>query len=730
MLRGRFFFPLLFVLAAVAAACGGGRGVTPPAPTPSPTPHPGPTNVPVGPTPQAVLLSGGGYTLSFTVPPIVTGNTSTMNAVLQTTLPSGTVAPQTLKHHSTAVRPLAQNFSGMVYLIVSTKDDIGFSSAPSFTYTMPAGTTIASGSLTYILYWDPAVSNWVNLLGPGTVSGQTVTFPSVQTGIQLSANTQYIYALAQSLQPVPTASPAPTPTVRPTTAPTASPTPASVAVNCNAMNYSPPSGGGIPLHITDDSGVGAALIVYVKNGGVGWLAANGGWNATPNPLPAACFSTTKGASSTLPPLIIPYNVPGGRIYFAYATPVPSPNPGATAAIPNPFAGVGLGEPNVGYTPNPYPWDKIEFGTIVSKNPVIDTTQVDALALPLELSVSPNGTPLPDDTPGPCVANPVTPGVGPYGVTSCKFAAVFNAIEGMNDGVHGYQSSVFTGYFNSKLLDLQVVSPQHAGSTSFDWNMYSDASVPVSTSCPNGGSYLSCVLASYASTPRLFTSNVSGAGVPGPVWDNYCAGSDGSSNFLFTDVGTSTSCNPVVPKSGAPAPNPFKMPLQVFTYGTVPNPSPSPMPTITPPPFLCQYNLVFSQPFGTAYVGPNELFANSTAFAMWKALVSDLNLGTALNNTPGLVHPIGPPLSQMFQDPLYNVYDKVMHDNFNGGFAYGIAYDDQYGLESGTPLTQMNDSINVRINPIPAASSVLPGSAPTAVAAPNPCPSTPPGIGSY
>lgn len=721
MLRVRFFFPLLIALAAVAAACGGGGGGSVvPSPSASPTPHAGPTAVPVGPTPQAVVLTGGGYTLSFTVPPIVTGNTTTMSAVLQTSLPSGTVAPQSSKHHF-VIRPLAQNFSGLVYLVVSTTDSIGFSSAPSFQYTLPAGTSIAAGSSTYILYWDPAVSNWIALLGPGTVSGQTVTFPSVQTGVQFNANTQYVFALAQSVQPVPTATPAPTPTPRPTSSASASPTPTAspAVVNCG-VNYSPVSGG-VPLHITDDSGLGAELIVYVSNG-AGWLAANGTWNATPNPLPAACFSTTKGASSALSPLVIPTGV-GGRIYFAYA-----PKPASSSApIPNPFAGVGLGEPNLGYQSNAFPWDKIEFGT--TSGALIDTTQVDALGLPLELAVSPNGTPMPDDTPGPCVANPVMPGVGPVGVTSCKFAAIFNTVA----SIPQYQPLVYTTYFNGSTtpIDMQVVSPAHANYTSFDWNLFADTTPPATAPCPSSTpyGYLSCVLASYQSTPRVFTSNVSGAAVTSPAY--YCVSSDGSSNFLATNLGTSipasTTCSATATPYPNASPSQFRIPVQTLTYGNAVLPTPAPKPGVTPATNACEPNELFSQPYGTAFVGPGQLFANNTAFAMWKALTADVNYGTALNKTQ--IHPVGPPLSQMFLDPMYNQYDQVMHQNFNGNLAYGIPYDDLYNLESGIDWYP-NDTINVRINPIPAASSVTPASAPSAVPTPVPCPTITPGIGNY
>ena len=120
--------------------------------------------------------------------------------------------------------------------------------------------------------------------------------------------------------------------------------------------------------------------------------------------------------------------------------------------------------------------------------------------------------------------------------------------------------------------------------------------------------------------------------------------------------------------------------------------------------------------------------------MWKALTADLNYGTTMSTTQ--THPVGqvspPPItpSGLFQDAMYNQYDKLMHDNFNGGLAYGIPYDDLYGLESGVDLPVGGGSINVRINPVPTASAAMPGSQPSQLAIPAPCPTITPGVGSY
>lgn len=733
MLRVRFFFPLLFGLAALAAACGGGGGGGGSViPSGTPTPHAGPTTIPVGPSPDVINLSGDGYNLEFAVPPVTTGTIATMSATLQTALPSGTVAPSS-KHRAAAPRRIVApnigaNVKGLVYLVVSTTATVGFSSAPSFQFTMPAGTTIPSGQSSYLLFWDPNAAGstgWVALLGPGTVSGQVVTFPGVNTGVNLEANTQYVYALAVTTAPVPTATPAPTPTPTPVPSPTSTP----LSAYCSTINYSAVAGG-IPVNITDDSGTGAVLIVYIENK-AGWLAANGTWVGSPNPLPAACFSTTKHSSGTVP-LLIPSGIKGGRVYFALATPVPSPN--TNTVIPNPFgdAKAPISGPNVGYQgAAPFPWDKIEYGTVISSNPVIDTTQVDALGLPLELSISANGTPMPDSTQAPagsCAANSVTAGsAGPYGVTSCKFDAIFQAVYNNQQ----YRPLVYTAQFMNKQYDMQVVSPSQALLTSFDWNLFADPATMPSTipsPCPTPAQYgyLSCVLAAYQSTPRVFTNMVSGSGTTTQTY--YCVTAD-TQNFKFTNNGSSASCPNPLPAAA------ITLPVNLFMFANVPDPSP-------PPSWVCDENITFGQPFGLAYVdgaanNPSQpsgnLFASNDSFAMWKALTADLNYGEALSTS---VHPIGqvspPPITanQLFTDPMYNVYDKVMHDNFNGGLAYGIPYDDLYNLESGVSLTSSSDSINVRINPLPTSNPsipVTPLASPPAMPLPTACPSIGPGI---
>lgn len=696
--------------------------------TPTPTPHAGPTAVPI-PSPSAspavVFLSGGGYTLQFTIPPITVGSTATMNAVLQTTLPSGVNAPQahsTLKH-MVAVRPLATTFNGLAYLVVSSTANVGFSSAPSFQFTVPAG-AIPAGDSTYVLFWDPNVgplNGWTNLLGPGAISGNTVTFPGVQTGVNLLANTQYIYALAVSSQTQPTASPAPTPT--------ATATPTSLPAYCTTTYAHPsPNPGGGTLYLTDDSGLNVPLIVYITSTNTQtplFLDQNQNFTSTvPVPLPAACFSSTLNSSGTVP-LVIPNNTSGGHIYITYATPAPG------GAVPNPFLGANSSGPNPNYSGSPFPWDFIEYG--VNNNPalIIDTTQVVAIGLPLELSVG-TGAPLPVTGPTCSTSGPTTI----VGVTSCNYAAIFSAMSLDPQ----YKNLVIAQPFNNTPYDLRILNPQESPSySSFAWNLLGDpAFIPnpspaVCSGVTTTNGYLSCVLASYKQTSRMYTTDKSIVSGTNGSGDTYCVGSDGSANFILTDVGPnppSTICQgtytPEPSAVGAPV-NPFYMPAQEFTYG---------VPPAADGGGACKLALLFGTPWGLANIdsapGQGHIFATQDAFALWKAISGELLYGTALSNNE---HPVGhfanaatlpPPFSPMFADPLYDTYDKIVHTYFDNNQAYGLPYDDMFSWSSSLKYNN-SGSIAVRVNAVPTAAAASSPS-PIPSATPMVCPALPAEVG--
>jgi hypothetical protein len=405
----------------------------------------------------------------------------------------------------------------------------------------------------------------------------------------------------------------------------------------------------------------------------------------------------------------------------------------------------------------FPWDFIEYGTAVSGT-TDDTSQVDALGLPIQLSIG--ATPLPALTPGamptpppagttpiPC---PTAAGTNYVGVSSCNFANIFYAMENSQN----ISNNVLTGAFptaGSSPIDLRVISPgESAGITAYPWNVFGQASTivsPTPTFCPSPApyGYLSCLLATYQQTGRVFTSVVPGAGpvkagaTPGPDFvtgDYYCVTSDGQTNFTFTNIGTTqtTTCpTPNPSASPSSAPSVFHMNVFNLMFGVPPLNDNAQQTT-------CKPAILLQQPWGLANVdntveataagnAGGHIFANDDAFAVWKGMIADIVYGTAYSTTQ--VHPVGavtpppPSVALLFKDPMYDHYDYILHQYFDNGLTYGLAYDDLYGLESGV-LWNPGDPIDVRINAIPTAASVI--TPPNPSANPSPCPVLTPGIG--
>ena len=406
MPRLRSHLPIL-ALAAIAfvAGCGGGGGATPSvSPTATPTPHAGPTTIPVGPSQQIVTLTGAGYILQFAMPAVDVGSTSSMNVALLATPPPGVFAPQSKRRNSAgmvAVPKIRETVGGnptsLVYVTVTSSATVGFSNEPAFTFTLPAGTTIPSGASTYLLFFDPYQSStgWIAAPLPATVSGQTVTFPSAKSGVSFQANTEYVYALAYTTSPIPTASPAPAPTATPTNAPTsapsATPAPGATPGLCPAGPANT-----FPMSIRNNTAVSGTITVtawgedpsnlstwdYITGpaGGVATAPASG--NAVPSwALPAnGCID--------LPPLVSAHVLLmlGGNSFSIYSN-----GPTSGIAQPNPWV---VNQGNAGEINTV--WDFLEYtwtNTTSAFN--LDVTQVDQLGIPISFNtVNSSGSPVP------------------------------------------------------------------------------------------------------------------------------------------------------------------------------------------------------------------------------------------------------------------------------------------------------------------------------------------------
>lgn len=699
----RYLFPCLFLAAIVVVGCGGGSVAPPnPGPSASSTPNSGPTNIPVNPsaTPQVVFLEGGGYTLQFTVPPVTNGSSATMSAVLQTTLPAGVNAPQA---HSRAtnivpVKRIATTFTGSAYLIVSTTESVGFSSAPSFVFTLPAGTTIAAGQYAYLLFWDPYVgpiNGWINLLGPGTVSGQTVTFPGVPTGVQLNANAQYIYALAISSQAVPTATPAPTPT------PTVAPSPGSTPTYCQGISAAQSPGQKVML--TDNSGTGGIPVLYVATG-TQYLNAQGqmtNWSlgVTAQPFPLTCFPGSTGGSGATFELPV---ASAGRMFIALATPPPS---GSTTP-PNPLIlmgnnGGGYAPPDNklgGFYPSPgpngqistytsTPWDFVEF-TLPSG--VTDVTQVDQVGLPLELTQS-----------------GVSVGFG----SGTAFGQLAQNLSGI------YGKLVVNSTFNGRGIVSRIVSPKNGLNWGFpqDWFYNSTYNAADSPNPPNRG-YIGYILQQYMTTPQLYSLYGTNSTATPTTNDYYCAQSDGSASFTFVEIGSSTTCT--ASTTAMPGGNTYTMQAYNTVEAWISGSS-------------CQ-SAIFSMPSG----GPGGPLADNNAFYLWKALVIEIARGTALQAV-SYGHPVStwqtgapftsptpPPFSEYFKDPVFDLYAQQVHEAMLGNNSYALQYDEPGGLAPTLtgPSSVSGPALQITIQNIPPALSA-PTPVPSPVATPMVCPTS-------
>lgn len=561
---------------------------------------------------------------------------------------------------------------------------------------------------------------WKNVPATAAIAGSTLTVSVSRRHYSNIPHGPAYFALTCAAAPTP--SPSPSPTAKPTTKPTVGPTPGYCA------NYSVPTTNTVPVNVTDNSGLGASVIMYVRNGTT-WMNNAGAFSATAaNPIPLACFPRSagfrKGAQFALPP-----NVAAGRIYISYAV------PSSTTVVPNPLAGMPAGGPAPVYG-NAYwnvPWDVVEYGT--TPGAIVDLTAVTNLGLPMELSQSRPGRSVPGGAtggrapsgglharsiPAPCA----TSAAGTIGVTSCNYANIYTAMSSTPQ----YQNLVATGNFNGKIIDLRIINPSK---TQGVWNFGSDwfynpaylgayPSVCSGVPTPLANGYLSCVLAAYATRSRLYAT--AGAGVTNVSGSNYCVSSDGSANFGFTDVKTATSCAGITYTSPSTSP----MPVALFKYGTPPQPKDGKG---------CDAGFLFGLPPNTNWIStgsskhpskhPN-VFASADAFAVWKGVALDLNRGAALSTSS---HPAGgwaqnlaspAAFRNFYNDPLFNQYAYILHYYYDHNQSYALSYDEPGGQASAFAYVTGN-AIDIRINAVPTAAAVKPSATPVPFPLPNPCP---------
>ncbi len=229
----------LFVLALALAACGGGGGssssgggggITPP--TPVPSPGSASQSVPLGTTQQAVtfgpLLSGASGLLTF---PATQSGSATAAVTEGNAVASGDPTPSLARFSAASRRrmSLGVNPTVLLYFTVAVPTAVTFNKSIAATLTFAPGQLVGDA---YIALYEPnnASAGWNALVGPGAVSGNTVTFAAT-TFVQpltLQPNIVYDFAIVENGTPLATPPPITTtspgagePTLGPTIAPAA-----------------------------------------------------------------------------------------------------------------------------------------------------------------------------------------------------------------------------------------------------------------------------------------------------------------------------------------------------------------------------------------------------------------------------------------------------------------------------------------------------------------------------
>lgn len=185
-------------MAATLVACGGGGVTTPPtASTPAPTF--GYSSVMLSTSAATTAkVSFGGSSATVTFPEV--SNAAAANVYLETSPPDGASAPQVRTIAAKSRIPDAiggSNLTALDYVAVTVDTSVSMTSVPAFSIT--SSSAISSGASTYIAVLDmknPS-AGWNVLLGPGTVSGSTVSFAgqTVAPPFVLSKGDTYVFAL-------------------------------------------------------------------------------------------------------------------------------------------------------------------------------------------------------------------------------------------------------------------------------------------------------------------------------------------------------------------------------------------------------------------------------------------------------------------------------------------------------------------------------------------------------
>ncbi|MGA7570547.1 MAG: hypothetical protein WCA80_07055 [Candidatus Aquilonibacter sp.] len=194
-MKARVAFLVVVAATAILAACGGGSG--------------GPTPVTLATYPSAISTSApfststttlvkfaeisNGASGTITLP--AANAAATANLSFQAALPTGVATPAAVKGRAVIG---GTNLTTLAVITLSVSSPVTIASTPAFSFTLSGP---VSGNA-YIAYYDEnnAALGWNVLLGPGTVSADTVSFAAVQLAppVTFVPGDTYVFALITS----------------------------------------------------------------------------------------------------------------------------------------------------------------------------------------------------------------------------------------------------------------------------------------------------------------------------------------------------------------------------------------------------------------------------------------------------------------------------------------------------------------------------------------------------
>ncbi len=343
---------LSFALIAIAAGCGGSSTTTSP-PTVAPSVAPSSTTAAISTTSSSTSTVGAGsITAAVTIPQVQSGSGTV--AITGSTSVLGTSTPFTATRRVAVSGP--STGTPLFYVEFQPSASFTVTTYPSFTFTLPSSISTSGENFYVAIYSNDPVygtnGSWqAPVIGPATVSGQTLTLTGGSTtgAVTLSSSYYYVFCLYEataSPSPSPSSSASGNPSPSPSSSASGNPSPSpssSASGNPSASPSSAPTtvpqtwtfggssapgtftAGTMPsaVNLVAYQGIGVSVQFAAPTSGSGTLqfsdALNNG-DVSPNNLPPD--SGTSGATAGYTGIIYlsTYNAGTGTISFGSAIP--------------------------------------------------------------------------------------------------------------------------------------------------------------------------------------------------------------------------------------------------------------------------------------------------------------------------------------------------------------------------------------------------------------------------